>query len=163
LKAPQTSSFIASNPARFSFRNLLFILMRSFLKDQQTLSSQMWLTLGMVRGARSLWATCYLGLPMVALDYFPRVGTVDCFHATSSKIGSQWRQLLLGIDSQACLITKFWRWWLCPLTVTIHSSVSTMHKAHTIFYLTSVSCWQVGTVKHHWGQMPQKGPYRAFG
>lgn len=141
-KTPQTSGFGASKPTSFSFGNLLFILMRSFLKDQQTLSSQMWLRLGIVRGARSPQATCYLGSGRwpwtVSQEWCQCAATrEDLVPSEAAVVGG--RSLGMSHHPVTAMVTLIgmafrWQWW--------HILLSALFTAPTLFFW--VSCWQVG-------------------
>lgn len=101
------------------------------------------------------------GAPNGGLGLSPGVGTAGSLHTTSSGIGSQWRQFLLGMDSWACLISKSQRWWLllvgmaCPWQWQ-YILLSAPFTGPTLFSLLCHSfadSW-VGTVKCHCELLP---------
>lgn len=108
-RLPQTSGFGASKPASFLFGGLLFILSEEF-PERSTNSILTDVTqAGNSAGSQVSPGYMLSGLPKVALDHLPREVSACSYQRG---LGSQWRQLLLVVDSRACLITQSQRWWL---------------------------------------------------
>lgn len=136
-ESPQTSSFSASDPASFSFGNLLFILTEEFPErsTNSILTNVTHAENG--EGARSPLATRSLGSQR--WPWTVSQGWCQCTASTwpgeepvLSGGSCCWRHIPRHVsspshdDGGSC-------WHGLPLAAAAHSSVNTIHRAHTIF------------------------------
>lgn len=162
-KAPQTSKVGASDPASFSFGNLLFIPNEKF-PERSTNSILTNVThAGKSEGSQASPGYMLSRHPKVALDCLPRVVSACGFQRGS---GAQLRQLLLAVDSGACLITQSQWPWLLPAWPPVGGGSTFFCQHHSQarpIFLNLLLTGRQGQLSTPSDCCPQQGPAEHFG